>query len=398
QLFPDDADFVLMNALTFAATGRLDNARELLNNQPISDNDRQVCLRLAEFLNTLRTGHGSGGERVFHKHLSASSTELSFEKLVNLMNDFQHEFLPFLRRRRWLLPPNTEIAFRRFLQTARADRAEGLLSLLAATVTGDASAAQEFATTGLQIMEAHPEGTLSTVIARQLLDQGTLDLGQLLRIQHFYENAITAHAFASDVPAHAVLGAFAVAAHLMLIEQHEPDRNLQRVFELMQRMSPDSVTESNTARVLTLLCTQHDRWQDAATFAPRWVELARQQPSKHKLVDALWNTAVIREHEENWLEVMTLCDEIIELSPDPNGRDAVIAPEGLRNRASAELTAALADGKSLHWDRIFTVAVEHQDIPLAEFALNQIKKQSPAAESLPEFEERLESLKATQER
>ncbi|MEZ6128117.1 MAG: protein kinase [Planctomycetaceae bacterium] len=397
QLFPDDVDFVFMNALTFAGTGRLDGAKELLSSQPIRDNDREACLLLAEFLNTLRTGHNTGGERVFHKHLSASSSELSFEKLVSLLSEFQDKFVPFLRRRRWLLPPNTEVSIDHFLETARADRSEGLLSVLAATVTGDESAAQEFAMAGLQVMEVHPEGTLSTVIARQLLDEGTLDLQQLLRIQQFYENAMTAHAFAADVRTHAILGAFAVAAHLMLIEQHEPDRNLQRVFELMELMSPDSITEANTARVLTLLCTKHERWQDAALFASRWVELARLQPSKHKLVEALWNSAVIREHEENWPEVMTLCNEIIDLSPNPNAREAVIAPEGLRNRATAELTAALADGKSLHWDRIFTAALNHDDLPLAEFALKQIKKQSPTAQSLPEFEERLQALRSQEE-
>ena len=44
--------------------------------------------------------------------------------------------------------------------------------------------------TGLAILEAHPEATLSTVIARQLLDLGGVQTEDRLKIQFFYENAI----------------------------------------------------------------------------------------------------------------------------------------------------------------------------------------------------------------
>jgi hypothetical protein len=49
--------------------------------------------------------------------------------------------------------------------------------------------------TGLAIVEAHPEATLSTVIARQLLDLGGVQTEDRLKIQFFYENAIKSKGF-----------------------------------------------------------------------------------------------------------------------------------------------------------------------------------------------------------
>jgi UPF0288 family protein (methanogenesis marker protein 3) len=92
--------------------------------------------------------------------------------------------------------------------------------------------------TGLAILEAHPEATLSTVIARQLLDLGGVQTEDRLKIQFFYENAIKSKGFIRDVQQHARVGALAVAIHLERVVKHEPKRNHQRAYELLQEIDP----------------------------------------------------------------------------------------------------------------------------------------------------------------
>ncbi|MCP4783568.1 MAG: serine/threonine protein kinase [Fuerstiella sp.] len=374
QLFPDDVDFALVEALALAVKGQKDDAIRCVEQTNLSAGERQKWMALADFVVGVCHDLNSGGERVFYGALSVDGAELSFEKLVSLLAQFRSEFLPLLRSRRRTLPPNTEQAFFDFLKVQQnITSADGLLNVLSGL--GADSADSKLLKTGLAIVAAHPEATLSTVIARKLLDLGLADVDDRLKIQFFYENAITSKGFIRDVQQHARVGAFAVAIYLDRVDHHEPEKNRKRAFELLEAIEPDTVTELNTARILTLVPLTEERWGLSARFVSRWIQLARNQDSDEKLVDALWHHALILRSRGQWYKVLQVCDEIQQLAPDAVTRRSPVDPEGLRGQASAVLTDALGvTAQGFSWSWLFEPAVEHKNWKLADIALRQLQQ------------------------
>jgi len=252
QLFPDDHNFALVEALALAAKGLQDDAAQRIEKTNLSPDEKQKWIELGNFVGQLCHELNSGEERVFYRALSGDNAELSFEKLVSLLVQFQNDFLPLLQNRRWILPPRTEKAFADFLNVARASASDnGLLSVLSTIDTNPEDV--KLMKSGLAIVEAHPEATLSTVIARQLLDHGVVSTEDRLKIQYFYENAITSKGFLHDVQEHARVGAFATAIHLDRVDHHEREANRRRAYELMDGINPSRIIEVDTARILTLV-------------------------------------------------------------------------------------------------------------------------------------------------
>ncbi|MCA9057359.1 MAG: hypothetical protein KDA85_02630, partial [Planctomycetaceae bacterium] len=390
QLFNDDADFLLIEALAHAGRGNTENAVRLIHTAITDQPDRDAWLQLADFLTALREDHHSGGERVFHVHLSADDSELNFHGLLDLIGQFRSRFLPQLRRRNWYLPPQVESALDGFVLAANQD---GRNSDAVVTPPSAVDTERDLMQRGLTIIHAHPEGTLCTVIARHLLDLGVGSTADRQSIQIFFETAWHARSFAADVRQHALLGRFAVSARLLLIDQVEPEANLQRIGEVMDLLDPAEVNEVNTARVMTLLSLKYEDWKRAERYSPRWIELAQTTGTEDMLVSALWNAAVIHEHNREWKRLAETCDEIIRLAPDPNSREAVVAPESLRETAAVELTNALTSRDLLHWGRMFEIAIDQKQISLAAAALAQLKQQATGDPSYQEKCEReLEQL------
>ncbi|MDP6445433.1 MAG: serine/threonine-protein kinase [Pirellulaceae bacterium] len=369
DLFPDDDDFALISALALATRGRQDDAAARIKATKLSVADQRDWTALVEFVGRLCHDLNSGGERVFYKILSADDSELSFEKLVNLLVQFRDEFVPLLRCRRWMLPPHTERAFEDFLGVAQQWQASPRAE----------PAKLKLMKTGIAIVEAHPEATLSTVIARRLLDLGVAETDDRLKIQFFYENAIGSKGFLRDVQQHARIGAFAVAIHLDRIDHHESEQNRRRAYELLKAIDPNTIVKLDTARILTLVPMTEKRWSDSARFVLRWVELAREQESKEKLIDALWHHALVLRSQGQWFKVLLACDEILQVAPDPATRHETVRPTALRNQAAAQLTEALdVSTEGFNWSWVFEPAVERRNWTLAEIALAQLK-QSPQA-------------------
>ena len=131
---------------------------------------------------------------------------------------------------------------------------------------------------------------------------------------------------------HARVGALAVAIHLERVVKHEPKRNHQRAYERLQEIDPETITQLPTARILTIVPMTEKRWDDAAKFTSRWVELAREQDSEKALID----------------------------------------PVGLRQQASTEVTAALdVSAAGFEWDWILGPALEQENWKLAEIVIRQ---------------------------
>lgn len=370
QLFPDDSDFILMEALARAGLGERAESVALIQRTHPTDRERAEWTAFVDFLLEVRTEHSTGGERVFHSDAGGDKHELSFDGLLALMDEFQSSYLKLIRQRNWHLPPRIEDRFVVFVQSAAAlTESEQWTAFL-----DGGSRSRKLMQSGLAIIEAHPEGTLSTVIARQLLDLGVANNDDRKKIQFFFESAISADSFASDVRDHAMLGAYAVAVNLLHLYKVEPEKNLKRVLELTDEISPDVVTEVETARVMTLIPQTYNRWDYAERCVPRWIELARAEGSTDSLVSALWELAVIQEHNEDWMGVLETCDEIIRISPDPQRRDHVIAPEGLMSRAASEITGELTRREYLSWERIFEAALRHDKPETAQLVLRVLEQ------------------------
>jgi hypothetical protein len=388
ELFPDDEDFAIVAAVASACLGNSDQATEILDSTTLPPRQKKACRQLIEYLVAFQANNNSGGERVFHRSMSVQDAELTFADLMDVLTEFQSRFLPVLRQRQWMLPPNTEAAFEDFLS------AVGESGLLANPAAEGQRAEDRLMNSGIAVVRAHPEGTLSTVIARQLLDWKPTTTQQLLDIQFFYEHAMSADAFLADTRSHAIIGAMMTAAHLDLIEHHESEKNRRRIFELMELLEPQSVPQTETARVLTLLSTNNARWDMAEKFCPRWVELARQEfgEADERLISPLWNEALVYEHNEQWLKVLTMCDRMLAIVPDASQLEAPVDPVGLRNRATFELTGILTEVDGLDWGQVFNVAHERNDRPLAEFAVRQLERNPPVGLDLQALHARLAEM------
>ena len=394
QLFPDDPDFVLIEALAHAGRGDGELAVSLIEDVLSDEQEQAAWNEFASFLVELRTEHNTGGERVFHDHLSADESELSFNGMVELMNRIRDQFGGLLSERNWYLPPGIASKFSRFLDAAKTVRQANVLFELLT----DRGSSRELMEAGLVIVDTHPEGTFSTVIARQLLDLGVATTEERQQIQGVFETAVGAKSFATDVREHALLGSFAVASRLLLLDKVDTEQNLQRAFELMDQMTPASITEVETARVMTLLPLTYGEWDRAERYVPRWVELARETDDSDMLVSALWHVAVIQKHNSEWSQVANTCDEILELSPDRDGRDTLIAPEELRETAAAEMTDLLARNHLIHWGHLLVAALDQKQIDLAEFALQRVKSETVAdKEFIEDWNRRLDELRSSKD-
>lgn len=373
QLFPDDPDFVLIQALAAAGQGDREAAVVLIAEALTDADDQASWTGFLDFLIELRTEHTTGGERVFHQHLSADESELTFNGLVELLSEFNDRFLKQIRERHWHLPPRVESAISEFFDSA-TDLVKSKPPPSGSTQATDSDSTVSLMQTGLAIVRAHPEGTLSTVIVRQLLDHGEGTREDRQKFQQLFESAMTAKSFAADVRTHAIFGAWAVAVYLLVIDNHEPEENLKRMLQLMDLMSPDDLLEVKTARVMTMLPLKYGRWDYAQRFMSQWVKLAREGDDEAMLATALWTVAIIHEHNEDWLKVIDACEEVIRHSPDPKKRDPVVAPEDLMSKAGAQLQRTLASRDLVNFDQLFHAAIDLGRKDLAESALMELER------------------------
>ena len=117
------------------------------------------------------------------------------------------------------------------------------------------------------------------------------------------------------------------------------------------------------------------RWDDAAKFTSRWVELAREQDSEKALIDAIWHQALVLRSQGQWYKVLQACEEIRQIARDSKTRiDDIdpIDPVGLRQQASTEVTAALdVSAAGFEWDWILGPALEQENWKLAEIVIRQ---------------------------
>lgn len=389
QLFPDDLNFILLEALSLAGRGSVQKARNILS-KATDLQDRDTWLEFINFVASLRTEYRTGGERVFHKHLEAKDSELSFQSLLSLFREFEAKYAPLLIDRNWHLPPHVALAFERFSDAASSIEGDGETPESNSKI----SSGPEMAQAGLEMIGAHPEGTLSTVIARHLIDMGVATPVERQQLQNIFQSAFASKAFATDVREHALLGDFAATSHLLLLDGVEPEQNLQRMRRLLKMIEPENVYEIGTARVMTLLPIRYSDWDLAARFAPRWVTLAREQPENKMLVSALWHVAVIQEHNAQWKRVAETCEEIMRISPEPELRDALIEPELLRERAAAEMTNLMTEENLMHWGTFFRSAIHEKNVSMAEFGLKQIESETDIGQDeLQELAAELKKLK-----
>jgi serine/threonine protein kinase len=360
QLFPDDQDFLLAEALALAGKGQIAKAVSHIDTTEFSSPKKQSWRRFATFLNHLCHDFNSGAERVFHRG-GLQDGEFTLDSMTAVFDQFTQEYLPLVRGRGWYLPPQVESAFAGFQQVAaeaaatraagenRALQSDGSVEEPASTsVVQHPPLERRLADAGIRIVEAHPEATLSTVIARFLLDSSSPDLLEKKKIQFFYENALHADSFISDVRPNALIGAFAVAVNLNRVEHHESESNRARAIELLQEINPDDVVDAETLRVMTLLPIHWNRWDIAGEWAPRWVRAAREQKEGVDLLDALWHNALVLQQEEDWFNLITACNEILDEFPEPSSWPPPVRPDYLKRYAVGRLNAALgADRESI---------------------------------------------------
>ena len=322
QLFPDDPEFLLFDAIGSAATGQILTAQQRIARCDLTD---QGLAQWQELLNNVAfvcQDLEAPSDRIFSDTDSRRPNGVTYDEFREMLMQFVKDFGPLLSERQWFLPPRVSQRFERFLEPiedlAERDRAEVEIALA----------------------NAHPEATLNVVIARRLVERDENDVPTVQLIQRYFENAMLAHGFVKNLESHAQHGAFAAALHLAIIGQVEVERNTGRVFELLATIDPNKCDDLDTVRVMTLFPNNQQHYESGARYVDRWIELATQQKDDASLAEALWEKAIIQEQRGEWYQLLLTCDELISRFPNREYPDGY-SPQLLRATASERLNDAL---------------------------------------------------------
>ncbi len=322
QLYPDDVEFALIECLCQAASRQLNEGLTLLNSTNLEQGERADWHRLLNYVHTVCCELNTGGDRIFTSRTPDSG--LKYDDFVDLLLEFDREFSPVIRLRRWYLPPAIASRLGTFLAAASTDSRSASTEVLAAEVA---------------IAEAHPEATLLTSIARRIIESGVGDLETVLRVQKYYETASSCQGFLQDTASHARLGVFTAAIHLAVIHGYKQQENATKALETLKKIDPKDVHAVENLRVMTIYPIQQGKFELGARFVDRWLEMANHKNDTTAARDALWHKALVLEFREDWYHLLQTCSGILEIPAEDTAKEPV---RQLRKRAEYELKMALS--------------------------------------------------------
>ena len=348
QQFPDDDEFLLVEALAFAAQGKTKDALTNIKTTNLKHSECEAWLDFVNFICEICDETQLEGEG-----------EFLFSDMLETIQQFEDQFAPLIRSRQWFLPPRIALKLNNFFSNSvneirHADFDMDLLTETAMT---------------------HPEATLNCVIASELLDKAPWNVQSLVAIQKIFENALSADGFVPDVSHEALEGAFAIAIHLVQVKKYNVESNTNRTLKLLKLIDPKMIDDVEHLRIMTLFPLIHNEFDLAGRFAPRWVEVAKNSLNQTYIRDSLWHQGIIYKRQEEWYEVLLVCDELLERFPDDKS-GGHYQPLDLRENAVGKLATTMGVARTgFTWNAAFESAIYHENWELAESAISQLKQQ-----------------------
>lgn len=390
QIFPQDDSFSLVLLLAHSAQGSTDQKAKILATRSVRK-ERAEWQAASDFVSRICQKYDTGGLRVF-KDDRADESELTLAQMNSLIDEFTNDHLELFRRNHWFLPPRVEAAFARFRVIAARQVAQqnSLFGNLTSTFSG---AGKELLDAGTALVAAHPEGSLSTTIAKEVLDKAGSTLDTTIRVQQFYNKAVDSKSFLSGTRRHALIGAYLTALSLSRRHQHHSESNNQRANEVIAMIEPESINDASLLRALSLSPLQvTPDWETAGRFIPHWVKVAKEAGDESMIVDALWHHTLYLRNQNNWYFVLTTCNEILECISDKKSSRHV-QTQGLRDQAMSKLAQAVDVGNSpFAWQAVLVTSLIEEDWNLAKSAIERLRRQTPLTDELIKNLEAYESI------
>jgi tetratricopeptide (TPR) repeat protein len=307
QLYPEDIDFRLLEALALALADQLENARQVIRRTPLKDGSMENWLELAEFVHANTRSLNPGG----------AIKQVDLSKISRRLSNFAQRYLPLLVERGWRFPP----------------RIAGQFSTLPEDHWGDFESSRAVTR---ELVSIHPEGTLLIIAAESELD-GTDPVEQLESSQKLFLRATEAPGFVSNTRDSAWLGVFATAVNLALVKQHQVEENTDLIIQACRHLTPTRIENANYLRTISILLIENGQHELARGFVDQWIGTA--SPAKRE--GALWHLATLHQAKSEWQQVLQICNDVLENYSQHLSNDRAASWTSYRQSAKHHLSELL---------------------------------------------------------
>ena len=298
QLYPEDQDFLLLESLAQAAKSEMKKAFQILDQTDMDDAERTAWKNFCKRIEYTRTGLTN----------EVRGEQLNLEVIAKLTLEFRKRHYPLIKKRRWHFPPRISRLFVE-LRNFTNETSEPIL---------------------VDLADCHPEGSLLTLAGRTCVsDSSKNSTTNLENARDLFLESLNYPAFLRDANNHARMGVIATTLQLARLKKKEPERNEALFVTMASQLDPYSVQQLGRIRTITLVLISRKEWALARRWVRRWKEMPAM--SKQDEISALWHYGIVLEHDQEWMELIPVCDRILELNPD------LESAVGLRSRARTEL-------------------------------------------------------------
>ena len=320
QLFPEDTDFILLDALCNAATYQLDAALLTLQQSGLEPTVLDQWTNACRELNQIVT----------HPDIDSGMGELDTVKLSIVLNTVSEKFLPLFRQRRWRLPLQIERQFSSLLleiPNLLESKKEQCIKAVEAIVKVHPEASLLIVLGGLQLSlcDANPAN------ARQ-------EIPRLESARRYYRDALTHPGFLKHDRQMIWKAIFTSSTILGVTMGHDTEINHPQILDSAKEIQSESILKASQARTFVILTMELGDNRTADRWVDRWMELS--DKSEKSWQDAVWHKAVLCQRFARWVELMHWCEVLLAVNPD--------YPEAvpLRDFARGKLNDLLRSGES----------------------------------------------------
>ncbi len=278
QLYPEDVDFQLIEAIAMAATDQPGLAEDIIQTIELDSKDRQRWIEFCQFVH----------RKTRRLNPSGSISNYDLNRVAELISEFTSNHARLLSQRRWRFPPRIALFFDELTDLGSA---EDFLSWRERT---------------REAVSTHPEGVLMVIAAESELKDDSVQ--QLEASRDLFRQATQLPAFIDDAPNAAWLGVYATAVKLVFHFQHEPQKNTAIFIDACRNLDPQSIIKPRDLRTFTITLIQSGAYAEAMPFAKQWIDCST---SKQQLNDATWHLGIVYQRMSNWQSLLELCDERI---------------------------------------------------------------------------------------
>lgn len=302
QLFPEDIDFQLIQALALSMTDRLPQALGVIEQIDLPkqelDNWTQLCRELPLAVPDANDENDA---------MTALSHIAKFVAATVL------EYKPLLQNRHWRFPPRI---------------AEHFVGLPELVLTPQRP--HDELDWLRNLADIHPEGTLVSMAAANSLEQVGLDntTEQLETTRDLFRKAIELPAFVEATHELSAKGLFATSVALALVHGKDVEANTKHYVYAASQINPLSIDSSPQLRAFAISLIKAEQWELATGFVDAWN--SRKQPFALQ-ADAAWHRAILLKHAEDWDKLYALCSEFLQNNNDKLGTTELPSWQGWQN-------------------------------------------------------------------